>query len=67
MRNVEQDNVLELNGDETNQLLTVLEREEITGDQTLHTKLRTLKTLRAEIDGDIISLEKASSIIGGVC
>jgi hypothetical protein len=57
---------LDLNSDETNQLLLFPEGEEITGDQSLHKKLRALKTLRAEIDGDIISLEKALSIMGGV-
>lgn len=58
---------MELNGDETNQSLAVPEGEDITGDQTLHTKLRNLRNLRAEIDGDIISLEKALRIMGGVC
>jgi hypothetical protein len=67
IRNPEhEDNILELNSDETNQSLLVPGDEEITGDQSLHAKLRALKTLRAEIDGDIISLEKALKIMGSV-
>jgi hypothetical protein len=58
-RNVEQGNdTLELHDDETNVLLLAPGGEETTGDQSLHAKLRTLKSLRAEIDDDIISLER---------